>query len=326
MTAQEGDSQPGRRPLGPKLEHLLGKSELDLGTSESAASFTSPQILDEVRNAISKQQPLDPSLWDDVLEELILMNLPAYALALKGDYLDAGPPSFRGLLALGSAGMMAGQTEMAEDLLVEANRLVPEEPAPYTNISLINMLDGDFAAAKPWIEEGLRTNPGHMRLWSLAASWLASPEAGSDDEKRSWIAKLATSTRSWQGALLARRHAGDLSPEGALAELEPFFYEGLVEPDFLIEFTAQLGLSGQYERIPQVLWQVEGTQGGPSGVPWQVYVHAVQAHLAAGQEAEGRALWQRLEGARKMFGDNHWSQMATAITEVLEGQDEQASH
>jgi hypothetical protein len=73
-------------------------------------------------------------------------------------------------------------------------------------------------------------------------------------------------------------------PLTKLAALERFWNEGCRDDDFLIEFTAVLGMSGQYDRIPAIVWQAE--KASNQELKWQLILHLAQAYMGLGRDEE----------------------------------------
>ncbi|MEI6398854.1 MAG: hypothetical protein WCO71_08800, partial [Pseudomonadota bacterium] len=69
-----------------------------------------------------------------------------------------------------------------------------------------------------------------------------------------------------------------------LATLEIFWNEGCRTADYLIEYTAVLGMAGQYDRIPSIIWTAEREL--TNGLPWQLILHLAQAHLGLGRDQD----------------------------------------
>ncbi len=77
-----------------------------------------------------------------------------------------------------------------------------------------------------------------------------------------------------------------------LAALELYYNEGLRDHDFLIEYTAVLGMAGQYERIPAIIWQIE--KQATSGLPWELHMHALQAFMGLGRDDQAREAVEKI--------------------------------
>ncbi|MCX6123383.1 MAG: hypothetical protein NTV34_01330, partial [Proteobacteria bacterium] len=195
-------------------------------------------------------------------------------------------------LHLGNACMLTGELARAEGCFTEAQKIVPEEPAPYVNLAQIYAEDQHFDTALTWCLAGLDADKNFLRLWELLAWIYQQLDFASAREK---IRAQAALRQSWAGASLAVDlfAASEDEPDGRakMLALDPFYLEGLRDVDFLVEYTAALGLAGHYDRIPTVLWQVESQ--ATSGLPWQLYFHTIQAYLGLGRDDEALALIER---------------------------------
>ena len=59
--------------------------------------------------------------------------------------------------------------------------------------------------------------------------------------------------------------------------LEYFFASGERSDDFLIQYSAIMGASGKYEKIPQLLWQ---TAKDPVKSHWKLHMHLLQSYIS----------------------------------------------
>jgi tetratricopeptide (TPR) repeat protein len=288
-------------PMGPKVREWMNISEQTYrgGDQEPSNDIThafQTAFLARVEDAaISEGEKLA-----DILEELIAMDLPLLAIKLVDTNLSAFmQDDFRSQLHLGNACMMVGEHARAEDCFRAAQKIVPEEPAPYVNLAQIYCHDELYDDAKAWCHAGLNIEPNNTRLWELLA-WLLQKTIGLEGAKEE-ISNLANKHHSWAGTSLAAdlrigSEPSDLSDvQAKLGALEPFFNEGVRDHDFLIEYTAILGSCGQYEKIPAILWQVE--KSTTSKLPWQLRLHAIQAFMGLGRDD------QALESIIKLSGE-----------------------
>lgn len=284
-----------RFPMGPKLRSWLSVPEHDYKghentspTAEDVAMFTDAFLLQ-----LEDSSPNNSDQLVDLLEELVGMNLPLLAIKLADAYPEIFPQNdFRAQLYLGNASMLVNDFSRAESAFVEAQKLVPQEPAPYVNLTQIYCHDGLIERARQWCEAGLNAENNNLRLWELMA-WIEQQTEHSNNTRGTSaidaITALAKSKNSWAGVSLAC----DLkAPEDVIhkaTELEKFWDEGLRDPEFLTEFTAVLGMAGRYDRIPSIIWQAE--KQSSTGLPWQLTVHLIQAYLGLGREEDAaRAL------------------------------------
>jgi Flp pilus assembly protein TadD len=273
--------------MGPHVRAWLGVSDNDYQgadhtepRAEDIAMFTDV-FLTRVEDAV----PNDSHHFVDILEELVGMNLPLVALKFSDAYPDLFPADdFRAQLHLGNAAMIAGELIRAEDAFVAAQKLVAEEPAPYVNLAQIYCHDSKLEAARTWCLAGLNVDPNNTRLWELLAWVEQTLRPDQITAATELIARVATDLSSWAGMSLACDLQNSEDPLTKLAALERFWNEGCRDDDFLIEFTAVLGMSGQYDRIPAIVWQAE--KASNQELKWQLILHLAQAYMGLGRDEE----------------------------------------
>jgi tetratricopeptide (TPR) repeat protein len=272
------DNYTGFNNLSPRPEQIAAFNEAFVQRLEDQAPNNSDHLV-------------------DLLEELVAMNTPLLAIKLVDAYPNLFPSNdFRAQLHLGNAAMLVSDLARAESAFIDAQRLVPEEPAPYVNLAEIYCHDGLFDHAKKWCEAGLEAESNHTRLWELIA-WIEQQNSGDDASLResviNKIKTLAEQKNSWAGTALAC----DLrNPEDVLTKakaLDVFFFDGCRDEDFLIEYTAVLGMAGQYDKIPPIVWQFE-KQTSSKSQNWQLTMHMVQAFMGLGRDEDARENLKKL--------------------------------
>ena len=283
-------------PIGPQLRRFLGISPSEYRgdhapapTDEQSAAFRS--FLSQV---FAQQAPQDQGEFVDLLEELTAMGLSSAAVELA----DLSPQfaidgEFRACLALGSALMMESELDEALLLLTQAQALVPAESAPYVNLAAIYFSLNRDEEAQHWIERGLQIDVNQFRLWEILASIYLHENREEAGQK---LQAKADRLHSYAGLSLA---ADLIDPNDRLLKaqyLGDAFNAGARDDDFLIEYTAALGLAQQFEKIPQLVWQMEHIE--KKSVHWKLYAHAAQAYLALNKEAEAAVLIQRVAQSR----------------------------
>ena len=290
-----------RYPMGPHMRSWLGIVDADYRgeandhpTDEETSAFQDSLLAKLEDSEIKSSNQLV-----DLLEELVGMNLPLLAIKLVDAYLMQFPQDdFRAQLHLGNACMMTGEIVRAEECFRVAQKLVPEEPAPYVNLTQIYCQDRVFADAEAWCKAGLDVDRNNLRLWELLA-WMWQQQDLATTKDR--LSEEAKRRHSWAGASLAVDLAQNSDDEpdvkAKLSALEVFYNEGLRDHDFLVEYTAVLGMAGQYERIPAIIWQIE--KQATSGLPWQLHMHALQAFMGLGRDDQAR---EALEKITKLDG------------------------
>lgn len=288
-------------PMGPKLRSWLGISESDyLGATNEHPSAQQVEAFQE--RLMSQMEDVQITSGDalcDLLEELVGMNMPLLAIKLVDSYPTVFlADDFRSNLHLGNACMLVSEFARAEECFRTAQKLVPEEPAPYVNLVQIYCQDRHMDTALSWALAGLDADPNFFRLWELLA-WIYQQQDFSTAKDR--INAEAKARNSWAGTSLAvdLASSGDEEPDprAKMIALEPFYNAGERDYDFLVEYTAALGLAGLYEKIPAILWQVE--RQASKGLPWQLYFHVIQAYL--GLSRDDQAL-EVIEKVSKMDG------------------------
>ena len=287
-----------RFPMGPQIrtwfeipDTAYEGHENPSPTADELAQFTDAFLM-----KLEDSSPKDQNHLVDLLEELVGMNLPLLAVKLVDAYPQLFPDSdFRAQLHLGNAAMLVSDLSRAESAFIEAQRLIPEEPAPYVNLTQIYCYDGLLDKAREWCDAGLNAEPNNPRLWELLA-WLEQQDekarGGNITSVANEISKLAQTKNSWAGMSLACDLKDPEDVGTKVSILETFWDEGCRDTDYLIEFTAVLGMAGRYDRIPMIFWQVE--KQSSQGLPWQLSVHLAQAFLGLGREADAKAVLLKL--------------------------------
>jgi tetratricopeptide (TPR) repeat protein len=228
-------------------------------------------------------------LFVDLLEELTSMGLPSVVVSMAEQYPQFAIDSdFRACLALGSSLMMESELDEAVIVMNQAKALAPSELAPYVNLASIAFSQERDADALLLIDGGLGIDPNNIRLWELIASIYLHDQAATAGER---LRLKASEVNSFAGLSLA---AEILAPNDHLLKaqlLEEAFNSGARDDDFLIEYTAALGLAQQFEEIPQLVYRLEHIE--KKQVHWKLYAHAAQAFLALNKEAEAATLISR---------------------------------
>ncbi|MFW7380348.1 MAG: tetratricopeptide repeat protein [Oligoflexus sp.] len=265
-------------PMGPNIRRYLGISDEEYQGEHAARpdDEIAAQFADELRQVLSQHIIQDFHEWVDVLEELTAMGLASTVCFLtEEDYRQQADHDFRALLAIGSAYMLESEDELALRYLQKAHELEAGELAPYVNIASIHYAFERDQDARLWAESGLQVDANHHRLWEILASvhLHENPHAAGEQLKT-----FAERINSYLGLSLA---ADLIDPDDALLKaqyLESVFQSDKIDADFLIEYTAALGMAKQFEKIPSVIWKAERISG--ISIPWKVYAHGAQAYLS----------------------------------------------
>jgi tetratricopeptide (TPR) repeat protein len=234
--------------------------------------------------------------------------------------LEHGKLNAQGYLLAAVSAMKFKKFAMAKTFIDSARTLDPNDPAIYVNYGEILLFEGDLAGCKEWLDLGLCVSPNHPRLWQLAYS-LNRPQDSTPTASEaihtqesnelsisgafsSWLKRLADTHDSWMGTCL---YFDSSEPENHRAKrqaLQDFYDRGERSAEFLIELTASMGITMDYDAIGTVIWDIEGrimmSTGSPkspsSSLPWQVYLHGAQAKWAQGLPRQALDLLDKASG------------------------------
>lgn len=266
-------------PMGPKTRSFLAISDADyrgevqpLDGDEHRSLFCR-HVLDQ----LEQRRDISDSELTDLIDELIAMDLPHLVLQIVEKFPDLKSNSdFRCQLSIGVAAMLMDRFDLAEEALRAAQEILPTEPAPYINIVQILMAESRIDEAIVWCESGLEQEPNNHTLWELMAHLRSISDGEAFPEM---IMRLANQYNSWAGMSLAASLSSSGDRYLKVNLLDKLYAQGERDQQFLIEYTAALGVAGDMEKIPQVIWLAE-TSGGNQPLNWQLYLHAAQACLA----------------------------------------------
>jgi len=279
-------------PMGPSVRRWLGIEGAAYQGHSTPPSASGDEALAHFLEQHAKAEPVGSrDVLVDLLEELVAMGMAPQAIHLRELYSEIPlGDNFRATLALGSAAMIEAEFEEAIELLLRANLISPEEGAPYLNLAEIYYATHRDAEALSWALEGLKIMPNRGRLWELVASIHMTEDAPTAGHN---VRDLALNFDSYIGLSLA---CEILSPNDHALKAQAFdrlYLQGLREDSFLVEYTATLGLTRQFERVPPIVWQAEKLQKEP--ISWQLYTHAAQAYLSLEQLEQAASIVSRLE-------------------------------
>lgn len=280
-------------PMGPSLRRWLGLGEHEYrGKSAGEPSAEDQGRFADFLLAYAQEQPCrEESQLIDVMDELLAMNLPLLVLKMADLHTHLWQQQdFRGLMAEAVAAMMTGDLGRAELGFRQAQRLAPEEPAPYVNLVQIMQQDGRWQEAWTWCEAGLDAEGNNFRLWELAAYHFQQ----SQGEKIEALLSYARQRHSWAGMSLAAERDPLANQQTKVLYLQPFYASGERSHEFLIEYTGALGAAGDYEQIPALIWQAEKMTANT--LPWQLLIHQAQAQLAMDQKEAFLKLADKVKG------------------------------
>jgi len=267
-------------PMGPVLAKWLeiGKPANDM-SDQNREGFINFILEFGAEHAVNSEEKLI-----DLVDELVTMDLPLAALKL----IDMNSQlwtrrDFRGSLAEGIAAMITGELPRAELCFASAHESAPDEPAPYSNMAEILLMDQRFDEANQWVLTGLQAANNHYRLWELFLS-LTRMKASDEHSLARLVFEQANELNSWAGTSLAAEIDPEANPNTKVTLLEPFYHAGERDEEYLIEFTGALGASGEMEKIPQIVWTAERMAG--KDLSWRLYIHCAQSYLAMGKHED----------------------------------------
>lgn len=281
-------------PMGPSLRaYLKIDDRAYLGEKSPQPSELESERFSEALIDYFSAMPIETtSQWIDVVEELTAMSLSRVAIFLaEEDFREEANTDYRSLLAIGCSYMLEERFDASIAYFQKAQAAEPEEPASYVNIASVYYAQSQDQRAKEWILAGLDIDPNHKRLWEILASILlhANKESAGQD-----LRAIAETKQSYLGLSLA---ADLLEPQDQMfkAELLDDLYASLAEPDgeFLVEYTAALGMAQRFESIPAVVWKAQKIAG--TKLPWKLHAHALQANLAMEKIDEASACLEQLK-------------------------------
>jgi tetratricopeptide (TPR) repeat protein len=281
-------------PMGPKVRAFFDISDENY-RGETAPLYDESyrkKFADHFLSVAGAKSELTLDALTDLIDELTAMDLPEVVIGL----VDSRPElllhrDFRCQLGIGVAAMLTENYDLSEDALRAAQEILPAEPAPYINIVQILFAQSRLDEALVWCESGLEAEPNNHSLWELMTRLreVTDGEAFPD-----MIMRLATRFNSWAGLSLA----ASLSTSGdrylKVNLLDKLYAQGERSDQFLIEYTAALGVAGDMEKIPQIIW-LEETGKRNASLSWQLYLHAAQAYLAMDKYEEALTYIEKSE-------------------------------
>ena len=300
-------------PMGPKLRRWLGISSKEYTgfATDVVGAELKREFVDYLLGYMKENQIADESSMIDLMDELLGMDLPILVLKLVDLNRQLwSREDFRGLHIEGLSAIYCGELSRAELCFYDAHKLVPAEPAPYVNLVQIMHHDKRWEESAAWINAGLQACPNHFPLWELFYAYL--DEIGQDPVKQLW--SRAVELHSWAGKSLVADLDEQSNQQSKASYLEPFYQSGEREADFLVEYTGALGIAGDYDRIPSIVWEAEKSF---SHIPWKLKAHAAQAHLAMDQKEAFRRQADSLLADRE-FPSQHRQELQDLIKESLE--------
>ena len=262
-------------PMGPSLRKWWQLETTAMETqkpSKEEDEVFCQEFLKQIPKAPCKSHEEITSL----MKELMAMNFPLLALKVcDGNQGAWQKHEFSGQRLEGLCSLLVGEMERAENAFIVASELAPKEVACYVNLIKIMIEEERWEEAWQWAHQGLSCQPNHFPLWKEIVALLQ--EEGRKDPLPI-VRDLEKKYNSWAAASLLSEWESSPSPEKKLARLESYYQHGELSYDFLMEYTGALGVTGNYKKIPQVIYQAQTLNG--QHVPWQLKVHSFQAQMA----------------------------------------------
>ena len=282
-------------PMGPTTRKYLNISDADYQGDNSPAPSESELTFfqEEMIGYCEKVKPTSSEFFVDLLEEWMNMGLAKAAIILFESYIDvfSADNDFRALQAVGNCYMMVSDLDEALEKLIDAHELEPKELSPLVNIAQIYYARHDDEKAYDWALAGLRLESNYGRLWELVASIYMEKSKDGISEK---VKELAIELNSYAGLSLAAYLANDKDALLRAQYLELAYENGIRDEEFLVEYTAALGMAQQYDKIPSIVWNLEKVE--KKTVSWKLWSHVAQAQLAMEQFERADEIIMKLEG------------------------------
>ncbi len=280
--------------MGPVTRRYLNIADADYqGDNSPAPSESELTFFQEAMISMcEKQKPTSSSVFTELLEEWMNMGLSKAAIILFETYVDefSADSDFNALQAAGNCYMMESDLDEAIEKLIDAHELEPKEISPLVNIAQIYYAQHNDEKAYEWALAGLRLEPNYSRLWELVASiFMEKTKEGLSDK----IKDLAVELNSYAGLSLAAYLANDKDALLRAQYLELAYDNGIRDEEFLVEYTAALGMAQQYEKIPSIIWNLENVE--KKAVSWKLWSHVAQAQLAMEQFERADEVIMKLE-------------------------------
>ena len=284
-------------PMGPATRNYLDISEVDYQGENSPAPSESEltYFQESMINLASAKKPSDQTQFVDLVEEWMNMGLSKAAIIMYESYIEDfdADSDYRALQAAGNSYMMEADLEEALDKLINAHELEPKELSPLVNIAQIYYAQHNDEKAYEWAVAGLRLEPNYGRLWELIASvFMEQSKEGVSDK----VKELSVELNSFAGLSLAAYLADEKDALLRAQYLEIAYDNGIRDEEFLVEYTAALGMSQQYEKIPTIIWNLETVE--KKQVSWKLWSHVAQAQLAMEQFERAEEVIMKLESIK----------------------------
>ncbi len=275
-------------PMGPHLKNFLQITDAEYKGENAPPA--SPERLKEFSSFLidyfQDHKPANHDQFVDLIEEMTSMGLSAVVVQfveMNAEQTIEG--DFRACLALGSSLMLESELDEAALFLRQAQALAPMELAPYVNLVSIYFSMEQDEEAMNWADKALTVDANHSKVWEYIASMYMYQDRATAGEK---VRAKAEANLSYAGMSLA---AELIDPNDRLLKaqlLGDAFDAGSRDDEFLIEYTAALGLAEQFEKIPQLIFRLEKME--KKALHWKLFAHGAQAYLAMNKQDEAQEL------------------------------------
>jgi hypothetical protein len=278
MTSPDSPQKWNNFPIGPQTRMYIGlEPEIPENYThfdqESFEVFTKYlETFIETHPAVSEEELVN------VMQELVQMGIGDLAVRLHkvSEVIDLSN-NFLGLLHLGSGALKANDLELAEGSFALAQKLVPEEPAPYVNLARLFFHQQKDELCEQWVQGGLEADLNYYGLWEVLGLLYQHKFQEQSGQK---LREFAEQKHSWAGLSLSALLIDVDDKLLRVQLLEPIYESGERDVDFLIEYTAALGAAAIYDRVSSIVWDANKQS---QQLPWQLNAHAAQSHIAMEQ-------------------------------------------
>jgi len=110
----------------------------------------------------------DPEIGEVLLKVLVELEMPEEAIQLGRELVQADPGSSHAHRNLASALFLAGQEEQAEQVMLQAYRLAPNDPSVFAAMARLRMAIGDQDGARQWVAQARSRDPESKEYEHLA--------------------------------------------------------------------------------------------------------------------------------------------------------------
>lgn len=188
--------------------------------------------------ALLKEYPDDPNLWEDALETLVLLKAYDRALELAGRLRQRFPNTVRAPRLVARVYLENDRPEEAAVLLRQVLARYPDDAGVKSDLAAVIESAGEWHEALTHFQDILERDPGHDEAWDNTRRLLARyrPEAsflygwneGTEDRIAHADAWLRVQTGNRSFFRLGTRH---LDASGTISAIDRDWRDGLMEAD-----------------------------------------------------------------------------------------------